>query len=154
MRCGAPDILGLCTPRHAPPHTPPEALDAVSHGHWTKHHLQHILPQVDVDVYRRVQPVRSEPLAGAASFFQEGLLKWRELNCAAVWLDVASRLHPVTQSLPQLLHHKGEVLGLLLGGIAAPDAALSLPPLFDLVAQLARDLQDEFVPLFPSVAAR
>lgn len=29
--------------------------------------------QVDVDVYRRVGKVRSEPLPGASSFFQETL---------------------------------------------------------------------------------
>jgi hypothetical protein len=34
-----------------------------------------LLLQVDVDVYRRVGKVRSEPLPGATSFFQETLLE-------------------------------------------------------------------------------
>ncbi len=46
-----------------------------------------------------------------------------------------------------------QVLGVLLGAVRV-DAALSLPPVFDLVAQLARDLQGEFLPLFPRVIAR
>ena len=46
------------------------------------------LPQIDVDVYRRVGPVRAEPWQGASSFFQEHLIKWRELNSASHFLRV------------------------------------------------------------------
>ena len=44
--------------------------------------------QIDVDVYRRVGAVRAEPWQGASSFFQEHLIKWRELNSAEHFLKV------------------------------------------------------------------
>lgn len=47
-----------------------------------------LLPQIEVDVYRRVGPVRAEPWQGASSFFQEHLIKWRELNSASHFLRV------------------------------------------------------------------
>ncbi len=61
--------------------------------------------QVDVDVYRRA-PVRSEPLPGATSFFQEELQKMRELHTTAGFLQAAGVLNPLVQTLPQLVHHK------------------------------------------------
>lgn len=61
--------------------------------------------QVDVDVYRRA-PVRTEPLPGATSFFQEELQKMRELHTTSDFLQAASALNPITQTLPQLIHHK------------------------------------------------
>lgn len=62
--------------------------------------------QVDVDVYQQRAPVRSEPLPGASSFFQEELQKQRELHTAADFLQAAAALNPLVQTLPQLLHHK------------------------------------------------
>eukprot|EP00887_Chlorella_sp_A99_P000887 scaffold5.g887.t1 len=83
---------------------------------------------------------------------ENGLGKWRELCSAQHWLEVAAALHPLSQSLAQLLHHQNEVLDLLLGGLRM-DAALSLEPLLELVGVLARDLQEEFLPHLPRVAA-
>jgi hypothetical protein len=45
------------------------------------------------------------------------------------------------------------VLSILLSSLA-PAAPLSLPPLFDLLAAMARDLQGEMVPLLPAVWQR
>jgi hypothetical protein len=45
------------------------------------------------------------------------------------------------------------VLQVLLTSLR-PDALLSLPPLFDLLAAMARDLQGEMVPLLPAVWER
>lgn len=106
-----------------------------------------------MDVYRRIGAVRTEPLGGASSFFQEALTKWRELNSAADWLAADHQLRALSQSLPQLLHHKEAAVDLLLAAVR-PEAALSLPPVFDLLAVLARDLQQEYLPLLPRVLAR
>jgi U3 small nucleolar RNA-associated protein 20 len=62
--------------------------------------------QIDVNVYRRKGTTRPEPLPGATSFFQEALQKWKELDTSAEFAVVASELNPITQTLPQLLHHK------------------------------------------------
>ena len=69
--------------------------------------------QVDVDVYRSLASKRSEPLPGNTSFFQEHLAKWRELCSAADWLEAAAALHPLCQSMAQLLHHRGQVFAIL-----------------------------------------
>lgn len=56
-------------------------------------------------MYRRA-PVRSEPLPGATSFFQEELQKLRELHTTSDFLQAAAALNPLVQTLPQLVHHK------------------------------------------------
>jgi hypothetical protein len=84
---------------------------------------------------------------------QEGISKWRELNTAAHWTAAATQLHDLCQSLPQLLHHKQTVLGVLLGGLE-PGSTLSWPPFFDLLTALARDLQGEAVELLPAIMDR
>ncbi|EFN57812.1 hypothetical protein CHLNCDRAFT_51116 [Chlorella variabilis] len=106
--------------------------------------------EVDVDVYRSLGPKRAEPLPGNTSFFQEALNKWRELCSAEHWLAAAAALTPLSQSLPQLVHHRDELLGVLLGGLRM-EAALSLEPLLELTGTLARDLQQDFLPALPRV---
>ncbi|BDA46529.1 probable small subunit processome component 20 homolog at N-terminal half [Coccomyxa sp. Obi] len=105
--------------------------------------------EVDVDVYRRA-PVRSEPLPGATSFFQEELQKMRELHTTSDFLQAAAALNPLVQTLPQLVHHKDAVVEILLGAVRM-DAALSLEPILALLSVLARDLLDDFVPYVPRV---
>jgi U3 small nucleolar RNA-associated protein 20 len=67
--------------------------------------LQMVL-QVNIDVYQRRGPIRSEPLAGASTFFQEELKKQRELHTAGDFLQAAAAINPLVQTLPQLIHHK------------------------------------------------
>ncbi|KAL4860053.1 Small subunit processome component 20 [Chlorella vulgaris] len=112
--------------------------------------FQERVAHVDVDVYRSLGPKRAEPLPGNASFFQEALGKWRELCSAEHWLEAAAALTPMSQSLAQLVHHRDELLGVLLGGLRM-EAELSLEPLLELIGTLARDLQQDFLPALPSV---
>ncbi|KAK9818396.1 hypothetical protein WJX72_012002 [[Myrmecia] bisecta] len=107
--------------------------------------------EVDVDVYRRLATVRAEPLPGSSSFLQEELTKWRELNSAADFLDVARSVNPLVQTLPQLLHHKDQVADILLRSLHI-GALLSLDAILALLAALSRDLQADFVPYVPRVA--
>eukprot|EP00803_Ostreobium_quekettii_P010225 evm.model.scf_622.2 EVM.evm.TU.scf_622.2 scf_622:22710-43215(-) len=106
---------------------------------------------IDVDVYRSLQAVRSDPVGGAASFFQERVTYWHELNSSAEYARVMRLLHPMIGSLPQLLHNREKVLDSLLQALR-PDAILALEPIADLIGTLARDLQGDFMPLFPKVA--
>lgn len=101
-------------------------------------------------MYRNLGPKRAEPLPGCSSFFQEGLAKWRELCSAEHWLAAAAALNPLTQSLPQLVHHKEEVAGVLLG-VLRMDALLSLEPALELLGTLARDLQADYLLLLDRV---
>ena len=98
-----------------------------------------------VDVYRSLGPKRAEPLTGSTCFFQERLAAWRELNAAHDWLEAATELHSLCQSLPQLLHHQDEILDIILSRINM-EASLSLEPLLELLGALARDLQADFLP--------
>ena len=61
---------------------------------------------MDVDVYHQRAPVRTEPLPGAASFFQEALQRLRELHTTGDFLQAAAALNPLVQTLPQLVHHR------------------------------------------------
>ncbi|PSC76593.1 small subunit processome component 20-like protein [Micractinium conductrix] len=108
---------------------------------------------VDVDVYRSLGPKRAEPLAGCSSFFQEGLAKWKELNSAEHWLAAAAELAPLCQSLPQLVHHAGQIVHSVLLPRLRVAFALSLEPLLELTGTLARDLQADFLPLLDPVLA-
>ncbi|KAL4521880.1 hypothetical protein Ndes2526B_g01987 [Nannochloris sp. 'desiccata'] len=100
---------------------------------------------VEVDVYRSLGPKRAEPLAGSTCFFQERLAAWRELNAAHDWLEAATELHSLCQSLPQLLHHQEDILEIILPKVNV-EASLSLEPLLELLGALARDLQADFLP--------
>ena len=74
--------------------------------------------QVDVDVYKRLKTVRSDPLPGCSSFFQEHLGKWREQNTAADFSRVAQELNAIVQTMPLLLHHKTQVISRRLTPLA------------------------------------
>lgn len=65
--------------------------------------------QVDVDVFRRLGPVRDVPINGAPSFTSEALYKWRELNSTSHFLEAAAAIQPFIESLPQLVHHAQQV---------------------------------------------
>lgn len=121
-----------------------------SNGCWAAALLAPSL-QVEVDVYRSLGPKRAEPLPGCTSFFQEGLAKWRELCSAAHWLDAAAELAPLSQSLAQLLHHRDEIVGGVLLPRLRLEAALSLEPLLELTGTLARDLQQDYLPVLDQV---
>ena len=101
--------------------------------------------QVEVDVYRSLGPKRAEPLAGSCCFFQERLAAWRELNAAHDFLEAVTELHPLCQSLPQLLHHQTDILNIILPRITI-EASLSSEPLLELLGALARDFEADFLP--------
>jgi len=64
--------------------------------------------QVDAPAarYRSLARVRAEPAPGSASFTQEALQAWREACSGPHFLAAAAALTPLTQTLPQLLHHQ------------------------------------------------
>ena len=68
---------------------------------------------------------------------------WRELNSAADFLQVMFSVDKMVTSLAQLIHHKDKILATLLGALHK-NALLSLEPICDLIATLARDLQGNY----------
>ncbi|KAH9312457.1 hypothetical protein KI387_027492, partial [Taxus chinensis] len=102
------------------------------------------LEEVDVDVFRSLEPVKFEPTQGS-SFFHENLVRWRELNSAADFISLYEELMPVVQTLPQLLLHKEMIVAKLLSRVHM-QARLSLEPILSLIAILSRDLREDFMP--------
>lgn len=78
---------------------------------------------------------RTDPLPGFSSFFQENITKWRELNAAEDFVQAATALTHLTQTLPQLLHNVQPILDILLGRLhitagecGVEDLACEIPP--------------------------
>lgn len=89
-------------------------------------------------------PRRDEPLEGSASFFQEKVIEWRELNAAHDWLECYKEIQPLCSTMPLLVHHQNEILDALLGRLTM-QCKLSLEPILDLIATLSRDLASDFL---------
>ncbi|XP_031478045.1 uncharacterized protein LOC116249069 [Nymphaea colorata] len=102
------------------------------------------LEDVDVNVFRSLEPVKPEPAQGS-TFFKDALVYWRELNTAEDFISVYEEVMPLVQTLPQILLHKENLVSKLLEKIHM-QAKLSLEPLLRLTAVLSRDLQEEFLP--------
>ncbi|KAK9845304.1 hypothetical protein WJX81_002986 [Elliptochloris bilobata] len=99
-------------------------------------------------VYRSLAPVTAAPAAGAASFTQEALQHWRESCSGPHFQAAAAVLTPLTQTLPQLLHHQAAVADAILRAVSW-EAEVSLEASLALVQALARDLQADFLPHLP-----
>jgi hypothetical protein len=82
--------------------------------------------KVEVDVFRRGQRVRTQPLPGSDSWTHEAVQTWRELCSASDWLDAAAAVHALAGTLPQLLHHREQVGG----GSRLPEAFRGMVPVW------------------------
>ncbi|CAD6980836.1 unnamed protein product [Tilletia controversa] len=109
----------------------------------------------------------------ASTAFGTALVTWRELNQSLPFYAFVRRILPLSNSLPQLLHHAetiadalSELLGASRKATAGTDAPASDPnlekksseqaasylafaPALDLIPRLAYDLQAEFLPFYP-----
>eukprot|EP00047_Mylnosiga_fluctuans_P015284 m.44907 g.44907 ORF g.44907 m.44907 type:complete len:2742 (-) comp5850_c0_seq1:279-8504(-) len=108
------------------------------------------LRHVNVNTLRRVGVALEDEPEDGSSFFQEGLNKWRELNCSADYTEFQKAVAGKGASLSILVLHQNEVVDLLLKFLARP-SSLGLEPILDLVAQLARDLRSDLYPRFKDV---
>ncbi|KAK0522958.1 U3 snoRNP protein [Tilletia horrida] len=102
----------------------------------------------------------------ASTAFGTALVTWRELNQSLPFYAFVRRILPLSNSLPQLIHHAetiADTLCALLGstqpqraqGTTVPkpeqhgSAYLAFAPALDLIPRLAHDLQTEFLPFYP-----
>ena len=83
-------------------------------------------------------------------YFKEELQRWSELNLTLDFKEWSRKIYPLVQTLPQLIHHLEEIVGILVTGIKTV-SELSLEPLFGLTAILARDLRGEILPYFKEI---
>ncbi|XP_047333762.1 small subunit processome component 20 homolog [Impatiens glandulifera] len=108
------------------------------------------IEEVEIDVYRSLVPVKIEPSEGS-SFFRDCLVEWRELNTAEDFISFYEESMPFVQTLPQIILHKELICTKLLSRLQI-NARLSLEPILRLIAALARDLLEDFLPFLQKLA--
>ncbi|KAI1625344.1 armadillo-type protein [Exophiala viscosa] len=82
------------------------------------------------------------------SYFRTALEEWAELNLSQTFTSFLNKASPLSENIPQLLHHADKIFDLLIQHIEKKDA-LALEPLLSLVAHLAHDLGSRFEKYFP-----
>lgn len=108
------------------------------------------IEEIDVDVFRSLDPLKSEPSEGS-SFFRDCLVEWRELNTAEDFISFYEEMLPLVQTLPQIILQKEFILSQLLSRLDMK-GRLSLEPILRLIAALSRDLLEDFIPFLKRVA--
>ena len=102
------------------------------------------ISKLTIDPIRKRRRSETEPQDNAAySHFNLSLIRWKDLNLSKNFTEFARQIDPISNSLPQILHHRREILESLLLHIREGEV-LSLEPLFDLVSHLAHDLGQRF----------
>jgi U3 small nucleolar RNA-associated protein 20 len=108
------------------------------------------IANIKLDISHRVEKRTSEP-EEKETFCNEALNKWRELNCTIQFQDFCKEIHPLVQTLAQLVHHEQDVVAILHKHLLHEDNSLALEPLLDVVVQISRDLQSDFYPHFKDI---
>lgn len=69
------------------------------------------------------------------SYFSESVKKWRDLNLSATFTEFYEQVFPVSESLPQVIHHQEKIMLLLEKYISRQDS-LALSSLFEYLCDL------------------
>lgn len=78
-----------------------------------------------------------------ASYFKIDLDRWKDLNLSENFSNFVREVSPLCNTLPQVLHHQGDIVRILATHIEKGDLH-SLEPLLSLLASLAHDLGSKF----------
>ncbi|QDZ25515.1 U3 small nucleolar RNA-associated protein [Chloropicon primus] len=105
------------------------------------------LAKVDIDVYRSVKKVNANPKTGD-NFLHDALQEYRELCLHKAFLDVHSKVFPLCQSIAQVVYHKQLIFDTIADELVM-ESKMSMEALMYLLANMARDLQDDFMPFVP-----
>ncbi|WCJ33154.1 ARM repeat superfamily protein [Euphorbia peplus] len=108
------------------------------------------IEDIDIDVYRSLDKVKSEPSQGS-TFFRDCLLEWRELNTAEDFISFYEKMMPLIQTLPLIELQKELIISELISRLQIK-ARLSLEPILRLTAALSRDLPKDFISFLPSIS--
>lgn len=93
---------------------------------------------------------RATPYNSKSSFFREELDHWFGISLNSDFKRINSRLGPLSYSLAHVLHHRDEIVDVLLEAIA-DRANLAWKPSMSLLGVLARDLREELLPRFSDI---
>lgn len=99
------------------------------------------IERLNIDVLRKVRPVIPDataddddtyvPLRFAMSdsqvfsFFSESMKKWKDLNLSATFTEFYRNVLPISESLPQVIHHQEKIMSLLEEYISRQDPLAS-----------------------------
>ncbi|CAA2935324.1 small subunit processome component 20 homolog [Olea europaea subsp. europaea] len=108
------------------------------------------IEEIDIDVYRSLNPLKAEPSEGS-SFFRDCIIEYRELNTAEDFISFYEEMFPLVQTLPQIILQKELILSYLLSRLKMK-GRLSLEPILRLIAALSRDLLEDFIPFLQRIA--
>ena len=103
------------------------------------------IAQIKIEPIRRGRStfVDDAELESTFSYFRDAFLEWRELNLSEGFATFARRVASLCDSLPQVLHHSGRIMELLVEYIEKGDKYAE-EPLLSLLAHLAHDLGESF----------
>ncbi|XP_057544903.1 uncharacterized protein LOC130824041 isoform X1 [Amaranthus tricolor] len=107
------------------------------------------IEELEIDVFRCLDTIKPEPSSGS-SFFLDCLIQWRELNTAEDFISFYLEMFPLVQTLPLVLLNKDAIISKLLSRLHLK-ARLSLEPILRLIAELSRDLLEDFLPFLPKI---
>lgn len=116
--------------------------------------------KLKIDPIHRVRrPSFGEDGDETSSYLRSAFDHWAELNLSENFTQFSRKVHPLSESLAQILYHEEKIMGLFVEYIEKRDPN-SMEPLLSLLAQFARDLGVRFekhfataVTLVASVAA-
>jgi len=94
-----------------------------------------------LDTLKKVRrhDLEAEDVSTTTSYFRNGLQRWSELNIAKEFVAFKQATLPISDSLPQILHHEKRIMKLFVKHISEHEKE-SLEPLLDLLTAFARDL--------------
>ena len=107
------------------------------------------IARLRIDPVHRVQQNESmqEDSGLSTTHFGQALNHWAELNLSENFIQFVQKVKPLSESLPQILHHADSIFALLLLYIGESDA-VSSEPLLSLLAHFAHDLGARFEKYF------
>ncbi|KAF2835700.1 hypothetical protein M501DRAFT_1060702 [Patellaria atrata CBS 101060] len=122
-----------------------------------KHHFESFtkrIAKLNIDPIRRTRryDFASEGLSTTTSYFKSSLVDWDELNLSENYTAFSRTVHPLCESLPQILHYGDRIADLLVEYIEKADS-YSLEPLLSLVSHFAHDLGATFEKHFSRVVS-
>ncbi|KNA06859.1 hypothetical protein SOVF_177220 isoform A [Spinacia oleracea] len=107
------------------------------------------IEEIEIDVFWNLHTLKAEP--SSSSYFLDCLIYWRELNTAEDFISLYEELMPLVQTLPLVLLHKDMIISRLLSTLQMK-ARLSLEAILRLIAELSRDILEDFIPFFPKIS--
>ena len=84
----------------------------------------------------------------SSSWFELSLKEWQELNCTAPFRAFCKQLRSFVGPLPLILLYKQDISNLLIQYLIDTKVDLAWKPVSNIVAMLAKDLDEEFYPHF------